>query len=103
RVPRSPPPRASRPKTGTRPWRVGTSASRPTGPSLSASTRCTWGERDGFLQEPARPGESVHGMDRLDEDTMKRLLGPLLVLSSAAAFTACLICLYEGMRHVMRT
>ena len=34
---------------------------------------------------------------------MKRVLGPILVLASAAGFTACLICLYEGMRHVMRT
>ena len=34
---------------------------------------------------------------------MKRVLGPVLVAGGAAGFVACLICLYEGMRHVMRT
>ena len=32
-----------------------------------------------------------------------RILGPVFTAASAAAFTSCLVCLYEGMRHVMVT
>ena len=34
---------------------------------------------------------------------MKRTTGPLLVALGAAGFTACLVCVYSGMRDVMRT